>query len=211
MREAGYHVAFKGEKAYNGVALVAREKPGEVRFGFDDGGPEDAARLVTAKVGSLRVVNAYVPQGRALDHPMYPYKLEWFRRLKTLFDARFSTRMRLLFTGDLNVAPGPDDVYRPETKTDHVCFHEDVRKAFEDTKAWGFEDVFRKHHPEPEQYTFFDYRQRNSVKNKRGWRIDHLLATPPLANRCRDAFIDLEPRLREKPSDHTFLVADFDI
>ena len=76
---------------------------------------------------------------------------------------------------------------------------------------WGFVDVFRKHHPQPGQYTFFDYRQKDSVARNQGWRVDHIMATTSLAAKSVGAAIDLKPRLAEKPSDHTVLMAEFDI
>ena len=207
--EAGYHAAYRGEKAYNGVAVFSRSKPDDVRFGLDDGGPADETRLAYARFGSLHVVNTYVPQGHEIDNPTYAYKLEWFRRLRDYFDRHFTARQKVLWLGDLNIAPTPLDVHNPEQQTEHVCFHADVRKAFAEVVAWGFTDVFRKHHPEPGQYSFFDYRTINAAKRKMGWRVDHLLATRPLADRCTDAWIDLEPRLQPKASDHTFVVGEF--
>ncbi len=210
-REAGWHVTFRGEKSYNGVAVITREAPEDVSFGFDDGGPADATRLVRLRLGPLHLVNTYVPQGRAIDHPMYAYKLEWFRRLKRDFEKRYSPRDLLLWVGDLNVAPTALDVYKPETKRQHVCFHEDVRHTFADVKDWGFEDLFRRFHPEEERYSFYDYRQRQSLDKNQGWRIDLLLASPPLAAACHAADIDIEPRRAPKPSDHTFVWAEFDL
>lgn len=210
-REAGWHVAFRGEKAYNGVAVVSRRPPDEVVFGFDDGGPADAARLVRARFGALRLVNTYVPQGRAIDHEQYAYKLAWLRRVRSLFERAYRRDDLLLWTGDLNVAPTDLDVDRPETKRQHVCCHEAVRRAFADAVAWGLVDVYRQHHPEPGRYSFFDYRQPRSLERNQGWRIDHLLATPSLAAAARAAEIDLEPRRAEKPSDHTFVWASFDL
>jgi exodeoxyribonuclease-3 len=207
----GYHAVYRGQKSYNGVAILSRTRPARVRFGLDDGGPADETRLVRASFGSVHVVNTYVPQGREIDHEMYRYKIAWLGRLREYFDRHFTTRMKVLWLGDLNVAPEAADIHNAEQQTNHVCFHVDVRKAFAETCSWGFVDVFRRHHPEAGQYTFFDYRTPNAAKRKMGWRIDHLMATRPLAARCRDAFIDLEPRLREKPSDHTFLVGDFDV
>lgn len=208
---AGWHVVFRGEKSYNGVALITKAKPAVVTFGLDDGGPADATRLVCAKVGPIHVINTYVPQGRDIDHPMYAYKLEWFRRLKAFFSRHFTPRSRLVWVGDLNVAPEARDIHNAEAQEDHVCYHVDVRRAFADTLAWGFTDCFRKHHPEPGQYTFFDYRTINAVKRNMGWRVDHILATAPLAARCTDCRIDLNPRRQPKSSDHTFLFADFDV
>jgi exodeoxyribonuclease III len=208
--EAGYNVIFRGEKSYNGVALISRQKPADIRSGFDDGGQADETRLLCAKVGNVHVVNTYVPQGREIDHPMYQYKLEWFKRLKAYFGRHFTPKDKLVWVGDLNVAPETIDIHNAEEQENHVCFHVDVRKAYADTLSWGFVDVFRKHHPEPEQYTFFDYRTINAVKRKMGWRVDHILATSALAARSRDSYIDVKPRMLEKPSDHTFLVAEFE-
>ena len=211
LRGAGYHSAFRGEKSYNGVAILSREAPREVAFGFDDGGPPDETRLMCARFGEVHVVNTYVPQGRLIDHEMYAYKLEWFRRLRSYFDRRFKPTSNVVWVGDLNVAPEPADVHNPERQKKHVCFHDDVRAAFADTVSWGFVDVLRQHHPEPGQFTFFDYRTPNAVDRGMGWRIDHILATTPMSERCTDACIDIEPRKQPRPSDHTYLTACFTV
>jgi len=211
LTDAGYHVVFRGEKSYNGVAILSRIKPRAVRFGLDDGDAPDETRLVAAKVGPVHVVNTYVPQGREIRHAMYAYKLEWFRRLRAYFDRHYSTRSRLVWVGDLNIAPEPMDVHNSEKQAEHVCFHIDVRNAFKRTRDWGFVDVFRAHHPEPGLYTFFDYRSPRVVERNMGWRVDHILATRPLAKKATGCEIDLEPRRAPKPSDHTFLFADFDV
>ncbi|MBN1671413.1 MAG: exodeoxyribonuclease III [Kiritimatiellae bacterium] len=211
LEAAGYHVVYRGEKAYNGVAIVSKQKPAAVRFGLDDGQQPDETRLIAAKVGGVHILNTYVPQGREIDHAMYGYKVAWFQRVRDYLDRHHSPRQRLVWLGDMNIAPEPIDVHDPASKEDHVCFHKDAREAFVTTRAWGFEDVFRKHHPEPEQYTFFDYRMRGAVTRGHGWRIDHILATRRLARKSSDCFIDLKPRLAPKPSDHTFLVAEFNV
>ncbi|MBA4387276.1 MAG: exodeoxyribonuclease III [Verrucomicrobia bacterium] len=209
--EAGYNVVFRGEKSYNGVCIISKSKPANVSFGLDDGEQADETRLAYARIGSVHVVNTYVPQGREIDNPMYPYKLKWLARLKKYFDRHFTPRDNVVWLGDMNVAPEAIDIHNAEQQADHVCYHVDVRKAFADTVAWGYVDVFRKHHPEPGQYSFFDYRTINAVKRNMGWRVDHIMATKPLATLCTDAFIDLKPRLKEKPSDHTFMAAEFRI
>lgn len=206
----GYSVTFRGEKSYNGVALISRIKPAAVRFGFDDG-PPDESRLLYAKVGPVHIVNSYVPQGREIDHDMYRYKLEWFARLRDYFAVHFSKRSRLVWLGDMNVAPEAMDIHNADQQGQNVCYHVDVRKAFAETLAWGFVDVFRKHHSEPDQYSFFDYRTPNAVGRKMGWRIDHILATPALAAKSTDAYIDLKPRRQPRPSDHTVVVAEFNL
>jgi exodeoxyribonuclease III len=209
LRTAGYTAAFCGQKSYNGVAVLSRSSPDEVSFGLDDGGPADGPRLAHARFGALSVVNTYVPQGRDLDHEMYRYKIEWLGRLKSYFDRRFRPADNVIWAGDCNVAAEPIDVHNPAQRERHVCFHADARRAFHECRAWGFEDVFRRHHPEPGHYTFFDYRTAMAVERGLGWRIDYILATGPLARKSLRSWIDLEPRRGVRPSDHTVLVADF--
>ena len=217
VESAGWHVTFKGEKAYNGVALISRVAPTEVSFGLDEsfdgaqGIPRDETRLLHAKVGPVHIVNTYVPQGREINHTMYRYKLEWFERLRRYFDGRFKTSDLLIWAGDLNVAAEPIDVHNPELYGNHVCFHAAVREAFAQCRDWGFVDVFRKYHPEPGQYTFFDYRTPNAAQRGIGWRIDYILASPRLAEKSMEAVIDVQPRMEKKSSDHTFLSATFDL
>ncbi|HMP76653.1 MAG TPA: exodeoxyribonuclease III [Kiritimatiellia bacterium] len=208
-RELSYHVTFRGMKAYNGVALLSRRPPDDVRFGFDDAGPADAPRLLHARFGALHVVNTYVPQGRAIDHPMFAYKVDWFARLRRWFDARFTPADLVLWLGDLNVAAEPIDVNNPEERADHVCYHAAARRVFADCRAWGFEDVFRRFNPGPGHYSFFDYRKPFTPDRKEGWRLDYQLATRPLAARARASIIDLAPRAAPRPSDHTPVLAEF--
>jgi exodeoxyribonuclease-3 len=209
-REAGYHVVFRGQKGGAGVAIASRAAPEDVAFGLDDGGPPDEARLIRATVRGIPIVNTYVPQGRSPDHPMFRYKLEWLARLRDYFDHHFSPAEPLLWCGDFNVAPEEIDVHNPVRLKNHVDFHPEARAALERIREWGFVDVFRRHHPnEPGQYTFWDYRVPRALERNLGWRVDHIWATRPLAERSVDAWIDREARRAEKPSDHTFLVTEF--
>jgi exodeoxyribonuclease-3 len=206
-REAGYQVVFRGQKAYSGVAIVSREEPQEVGFGLDG---EDEARLIRAVIRGIPVVNTYVPQGRSPDSEHFQYKLEWLARLRALFERHYSVRKPLLWMGDFNVAPEPIDVHDPKRLKNHADFHPEARAALERVREWGFVDVFRRHHAdEPEQYTFWDYRVRNALERGLGWRVDHIWATEPLARQSTGAWIDVEARRAERPSDHTFLVAEF--
>ena len=215
--DAGYHVAFRGERQYNGVAVASLEKPGAVVCGLADGAtgddsPSDEDRLLRISFPRFTVVNTYVPQGREREAPQFAYKLEWFQRLRRYFDRSFSPEENIIWCGDLNVAPEPIDVHDPKRLRGHVCFTPEVWEAFDHVKGWGFVDVFRKHHPgESQQYTFFDYRVPKSVERKLGWRVDHILATPPLAEKSTQCWIDLAPRMSEKPSDHTIVVAEFQL
>jgi exodeoxyribonuclease III len=207
---AGYHPIFCGTGAYNGVAIAAREKPDAVRYGLPEGGPADEDRLIAAVFAGIPVVNTYVPQGRNRETAQFAYKLAWFERLRNFFARNYSPDAPLIWCGDLNVAPEAIDVHDPKRLRGHVCFTPEVWEAFAAVRAFGLEDVFRRHHPgETGHYTFFDYRVPQAVRRGLGWRVDHILATPPLAARSLSCDIDMNPRLAEKPSDHTILVAAF--
>jgi exodeoxyribonuclease-3 len=208
---SGYHITYRGMKSYNGVAVLSKRKPEQVFYGLDDGGDPDEARLIRVVIEGLPIVNTYVPQGFEIDSSKYQYKLQWFDRLKKYFERHLSPKEPAIWCGDMNVAPRPIDVHSPEKHLKHVCYHEDARTAYNNTVAWGFVDVFCKLYPDRQQYTFWDYRAPGSLAANKGWRIDHILATPPLAEKCVKVDVDLEPRRAQEPSDHTFLWAEFQI
>ncbi len=206
---AGYHVAYRGEKQYNGVATASLHKPDSVSCGLADQGTADEERLIATTLNGLTIINTYVPQGRERETPHFTYKLEWFRRLRAFLERTFTPDDPVIWCGDLNVAPESIDVHDPKRLLGHVDFCPEVWDAFDHVKSWGFVDLFRKEHPgEMEQYTFFDYRVAGAVERKLGWRVDHILATNILAERTDRCWIDLSPRLAEKPSDHTILIAE---
>jgi len=205
----GYNYTFKGQKSYNGVATFSRSPIVGVKFGFDDE-PQDQPRLIKAEINGIAIVNTYVPQGVSPDSEKFQYKLAWFDRLLAFFKKNFKPNDPVLWVGDFNVAPEPIDVYDPEALLGHVCFHPEVHKALKTVMKWGFVDVFRMHCNQPGRYTFWDYRLPNSFKRNLGWRLDHIMATKPLAEKCSACYIDKEPRTKDKPSDHTPIVAEFD-
>lgn len=212
IREAGYHVVYRGQKSHAGVAIVSSMEPKDVAYGFDDGGKADEPRLIRAVYAGVPVVNTYVPQGRSPDSEHFEYKLAWFDRLRALFERHYDPGEPLLWMGDFNVAPEPIDIYDPEGKADHVDFHPDARAALDRVKEWGFVDVFRRHHPdEGDEYTYYDYRAKDPIERGIGWRVDHVWATEPLADASTDSWIDVDARRAERPSDHTFLVAEFNL
>ena len=208
--EVGYKAAFVGQKSFNGVAILSRDELESVVIGTGIDTLDDEARIIRARIRGIDVVNTYVPQGTSPDSPRFAYKLNWFASLKDYFSRDFAPDSPVVWVGDFNVAPEPIDVYGPERLAGSVCFHPDEQKALASVREWGFVDVFRKHHTgEPRLYSFFDYRIPNSFKRKLGWRIDHIWATKRLAEESLGCWIDTEPRLLDKPSDHTFVVADF--
>jgi len=206
---AGYQVSFSGGKKDNGVAIASLAEPAELTCGFEDD-PPDRDRLIRAKFSGITVINTYVPQGYKMDSPRFEHKLKWYARFRKYLEDNFSPKDPLIWCGDLNVAPESIDVHNPKRLLGHVDFNPVVWEAFANIKEWGLVDVFRKHHPgEPNQYTFFDYRIPGTVERGLGWRVDHILATPGLARKSRDCRIDMKPRLMEKSSDHTVLIAEF--
>ena len=213
----GYQSRYKGMKSYNGVAVVSKFAPDEAAFGLGDGAaaPEkeesELARVARVRFGELNIVNTYIPQGKELDNPDYPYKLAFIGRVRAMFERDYKPTDKVLWVGDLNVAPTDIDVTNPKTKKGHVCFHEDVKKALADAMAWGMEDVFRKHLPEEGNFTFWDYRVKDSLNRNIGWRIDHILATKPLAALSQSVKVERELRAMERPSDHTAVTAMFDL
>jgi exodeoxyribonuclease-3 len=207
LRALGYHAAVHGQKTYNGVAILARSEPSEVERGFADGGDDSQARLVAARVGELRVVSAYVPNGQEVGSEKWAYKLEWLRRLRAWFDRRFRPTERIVLCGDFNVAPEARDVCDPVAWEPSVLFHPEARAALESVRAWGLVDAFRLHHQAPGFYTWWDYRMLAFPKNQ-GLRIDHVFVSEPVAATCRAALIDRNERKGKQPSDHAPVVVE---
>jgi exodeoxyribonuclease-3 len=206
--ETPYNCIYKGQKSYNGVAIFSKAQPSDIVYGFENE-PKDQSRLIKAKINGITIVNTYIPQGYLPESEKFAYKLNWFKRLQKYFYDKFSRNEPVLWVGDFNVAPEPIDVYDPEGLSGHVCFRPEVRKALKQIMKWGFTDIFRKHCQEPGQYTFWDYRARNTFKRNLGWRLDHIMATEPLAGVSIACYIDKGPRALKRPSDHTPVIAEF--
>jgi len=208
--DEGYYCNFKGQKSYNGVAVISRHEPREVSTGFGDGDAQEKPRLIRVNIDGVEIVNTYVPQGRDPDSDQFKYKINWFDRLRTYFENNFTADVPIVWVGDFNVALDPIDVYDPQELLGSVGYHPKEHKALRQVMEWGFVDVYRLHQPTEKAFTFWDYRIPNAVKRGLGWRIDHIWATPLLAKASKAAWIDREPRLWQRPSDHTFIVAEFD-
>jgi exodeoxyribonuclease-3 len=209
VERAGYHATFRGMKGYNGVATLTREKSEKVVYGLSEGPDNEDFRIIQTVVSGIPIINCYVPQGYSIDSEKYAAKLLWFRRLRSYFESYLDAEKPAIWLGDLNVAPEPIDVYHPEKRGEDPDFHIDARNAYKAVVSWGFVDVFRKLHPDMVQYTYWDF-YRNALQRNFGWRIDHILATRPLAKRCRTAEIDMAPRKITGASDHTIVWAEFD-
>jgi exodeoxyribonuclease-3 len=206
---AGYSSVWCGQKSYNGVATLARTAPGEVLRdmpGYDD--PQ--RRVLAATVSGVRVINLYVPNGQSVGSDKYFYKLGWFRALRRWLAEELSAHARLIVLGDFNVAPEDRDVHDPAAWAGSVLVSPDEREALRSVLALGLIDVFRRFEQPPGSYSWWDYRAGAFQRNN-GLRIDLLLATPALAERCTGCSIDREPRRIAQASDHTPVIGTFDI
>jgi exodeoxyribonuclease-3 len=219
---AGYELAHHGEGRWNGVAIASRVGVADVLTNFgeplrpaatpdvSDDEPMAEARMISALCGGVRVVSLYAPNGRVVGSPFFEAKLAWYERLaRWLAEARDPAEP-MVVGGDLNVAPSDADVWDPRACHGGTHVSEPERRAFERLCTWGLTDVYRLHHRETGRYTWWDYRAGYFHKNF-GMRIDHLLATSPVARRAVFAEIDREARKGKPiPSDHAPLVIDLD-
>jgi len=213
--EIGYRSVVQGKKGHAGVATLFRSPvnpPDDIYPGFRDGDETEFSRILTCRWNKFYLINTYVPQGRDREHEQFQYKLEWFARFREMLEDFHKPSRKILWTGDFNVAPEPIDVYNSPGIMGHVAHTPEVFEALENVREWGFVDVFRKLHPDDEgQYTYWDYRFRGFYELNKGWRVDHMYATKSLAKLCSKIWIDRDARGLEKPSDHTFLVGEFQL
>lgn len=208
--DAGWHVAIHGQKSYNGVALVTREPLGGVTTGFGDPLMPEDCRIITCDFMGVKIINTYVPNGSAVGSEKFEYKLKWLSKFADFVASRYSANQDVLWLGDINIAPTPDDVFDSPRMLGTVGHHPDEFAALEKITSWGFSDMFRKFTSGPGHYTFWEFVIPKSLERNIGWRIDHIYTTPSLAARCTSCVIDREARAQEKPSDHTFVIAEFD-
>lgn len=204
---AGYQAQVSGQKTYNGVAILSRSAATDVVR--DIPGLEDPQRrVIGATIDGVRFINLYVPNGESVESDKYRYKLDWLDRLTDFLEAEHQRHSRLIVVGDFNIAPAPIDVYDPEAWEGKVLYSEPERAAFRRLLDLGLCDSFRLKHPEEVAYSWWDYRMMGFRRN-RGLRIDHVLASAALCERCTLAAIDKAPRGWERPSDHAPVIAEF--
>lgn len=214
----GYQAVTLCQPGWNGVAVVARTAPEASRL-FPDGarglaGAEDAgARFVAARVGELELVSVYVPNGKTLSHVDYKMKLGWLDRLAEVLEARPDREAPLVVAGDINVCQTDRDSFGGERFRGKIFHTDEERSRIERIRRAGFVDLYRERYPEEPGFSFWDYRA-GSFHKKEGMRIDVLFATPAVAARVTDVFVDREFRKKGKPSgtvpsDHAPVVATF--
>ena len=206
IQAAGYQAVYCGQKAYNGVAILARRALTDVQHGIPEF-TDDPKRVIAATMGDIRVLCLYAPNGEAPGTEKYAYTLRWFNALTIWLAREVKLRPRLAVLGDLNIAPEPRDVHDPKRWEGKIHFSEPERAAFREVVQTGLRDAFRLFDQPEKQFTWWDYRLKAF---ERGWglRIDHILLSPALAAICTGCGIDTEPRKRERPSDHAPVIAE---
>jgi exodeoxyribonuclease-3 len=198
----GYRSVFSGQKTYNGVAILARDRAiDDVQTGipgFDD----EQKRVIAATVGDVRVVNLYVVNGQDVGTDKYAYKLAWLERVATFLEAELQRHPRMVVLGDFNIAPADRDVHDPAVWNDaHILTSSAERAALQRLHDLGLHDGFRLHHEDAGVFSWWDYRQAAFRRNL-GLRIDLTLVSDALRGATAAAGIDRIPRTWERPSDH---------
>ena len=204
----GYAVAMWGQPTYNGVAICSRLPMKEIELGLLGGSADDERRLITATIGGLRVMSAYIPNGRTVSSPAFKQKLAWLDQLRRTLSEREHGR-DVFLGGDFNVASDERDVFDPELFRGKVHFHPEERHGLDEIRKLGFVDTFRKFDQRDGQYSWWDYRAGGLRKNQ-GLRIDYAFLSPSLADRAKNCRMDLTPRHEAKPSDHIPVIVELD-
>jgi exodeoxyribonuclease III len=206
--EFGYVATFSGQSAYNGVAILSRQPPNEVCLGFRGGYVDDQKRVLGATFGAMRFWSLYVPNGQSVGSDKYRYKLEWLAALRVLLAEELARHPALLIVGDFNIAPDDRDVHNPAAWAGKIMCSPAERAALGEICNLGLEDTFRLF-PQPETvFSWWDYRA-GAFRRNQGLRIDLVLASAALSQKCSGSRIDKEPRAWERPSDHVPVVAEF--
>lgn len=212
----GYHVYYHGQKGHYGVALLCRQRPLSVSYGFPDDDEASQKRMIgvsmlTEDGQPVTILNGYFPQGENISHPIkFPYKERFYQQLARLLETRYKPDERLAVMGDFNISPEDQDIGIGEAnrkrwlREGKTSFQPIERDWLGGIKAWGLTDSYRLVHPDRnDHFSWFDYRSKGFDDTpKRGLRIDYILVTEPLAACTTDADIDYPLRGMEKPSDH---------
>lgn len=199
---AGYQAAVVGQKAYNGVAILAKQKISDPVYALPGGTDDDHARYVEATIGDLRIASIYLPNGNPVETPKFAYKLDFLERLSEHARGLLASEAPVVLGGDFNVCPTDEDVWDVKAMARDALCQPQTRAAFRKLIYQGWTDAIRALHPQGRHFTYWDYFQ-NRFARDHGLRIDHLLLSPQAADRLSEAEIDRGPRGREKASDHT--------
>jgi len=202
IRAAGYGAIWRGQRSWNGVAILAKgQTPVEVRRTLPGDESDDQSRYLEAVVGGITVACLYLPNGNPQPGPKFAYKLAWFERLIEHAGALYTSGKPVVLAGDFNVVPTDFDIYNTRSWLKDALLQPGSRACYQRLLAQGWVDCLRKLHPDERIYTFWDYFRRHWQTNS-GLRIDHLLLNAELAPHLVGAGVDTWVRGLEKASDH---------
>jgi len=208
IHDAGYQVVYSGQKTYNGVAIIAKQTPEGIVTDIE-GLDDPQRRILAVTIDDIRVVNLYVVNGQAPGTDKFAYKLNWLQKVTDFLDQQLNDFQNVIVLGDFNIAPDDRDVHDPDKWHEKILCTTEERTALNHILDLGFQDSFRLLHDEGGYYSWWDYRM-NKFARGMGLRIDLVLASDELSETLSSAYIDVEPRKNERPSDHTPVVAEFD-
>jgi len=201
----GYHVAYSGQKTFNGVAIASKQTIKEVET--DLPGIEDPQRRVLAvTLGDVRVIDLYVPNGQSVGSEKYDYKLHWFSKLNHYVKVQLKKYEKLIVLGDFNIAPADLDVYDPKTWEGHVLVSDKERQALKELLQLGLTDAYRQLDTESPGYSWWDYRMGGFRRNL-GMRLDLILVSSFFSKKLMRCQVDKATREAERPSDHAPVIA----
>ncbi|NEN75106.1 exodeoxyribonuclease III [Pelistega sp. NLN82] len=210
-KSIGYHAVWSGQKTYNGVAIISKQKAEQVQINnplFEDEQQRLIAADFTTQQGKIRVIGVYCPNGSSLESNKFIYKMAWFDALNTYIKDQLTHYPQLVLTGDFNIAPEDRDVHAKYSGDILVSPQE--RAQFTHLLNLGLKDSFRLFEQEEKSFSWWDYRQF-AFKRNAGVRIDHLLISDTLIDKCIASTIDKTPRTNERPSDHTPVIVELAI
>jgi exodeoxyribonuclease-3 len=202
LQDAGYQAVWRGEKSWNGVAILARgRKPVQVRDALPGDPGDQQARYIEAAVEGVLIACLYAPNGNPQPGPKFAYKLAWMDRLHAHAQGLIDAGVPAVLAGDFNVTPAPVDVYPTRSYDDNALTQPAPREKYAALLAQGWTDAIRRFQPEGPAYTFWDYRRERWPRNA-GLRLDHLLVAGDAVRRLTAAGIDREVRAADNASDH---------
>ncbi len=207
LQRLGYAVAMAGQRTYNGVAILSRLPMRDVSVGLQNAPPNADRRLIGATIEGIRVVSAYVPNGKSVSSPNFQAKLRWLTELRSTLAARSDAQTVLV--GDFNIARDDRDVYDPEAFRGQLHFHPDEHSALDRILELGLVDAFRLHETDGGHYSWWDYRG-TSLRRNQGLRIDYIFISQSLVERCTACTIHKDERHRDRPSDHVPVVVELE-
>ena len=215
LAQAGYQARVSGQKSYNGVAMLSRQPLEDVRIGFDGWLEDDLEaialseqqRVISARLGPVRVANVYIPNGASVGSEKYHYKLSWLECLGRYVSSLLEAGDALCLLGDFNIAPQDRDMHDPQRFRGHIMASDAERSSLATVLGSELRDAFRKFEAASGHWSWWDYRTR-AWERDLGWRIDHIYLSDELYARASQCRIHKQQRGYAQPSDHAPMIVE---